>query len=49
MGVSKRDQTKVERQFDGIYRLSTAAGVKMLLGDVLTHKNHAFRKGDGNR
>lgn len=38
MGVSKRDQTKVERQFDGIYRLSTSAGVKMLLGDY-----HAFR------
>ena len=38
MGATKRDQTKIERQFDGTYALSTASGVKQLLGDY-----HAFR------
>lgn len=46
MGASKRDTTKIERQFDGHYALSTAAGVKLLLADVLAHQNHAFRKGE---
>jgi DNA-directed RNA polymerase specialized sigma24 family protein len=38
MGATKRDQTKIERQFDGQYSLSTASGVKQLLGDY-----HAFK------
>ena len=38
MGASKRDTTKIERQFDGHYTLSTAAGVKLLLADY-----HAFQ------
>jgi DNA-directed RNA polymerase specialized sigma24 family protein len=38
MGATKRDQMQNERQFDGTYRLSTATGVKQLLGDY-----HAFR------
>lgn len=37
MGVSKLDRTQKERQFDGQYALSTAGGVKQLLGDY-----HAF-------
>jgi DNA-directed RNA polymerase specialized sigma24 family protein len=38
MGASKRDTTKIERQFDGHYALSTATGVKLLLADY-----HAFQ------
>jgi predicted DNA-binding protein (UPF0251 family) len=38
MGATKRDLTQNERQFDGQYALSTASGVKQLLGDY-----HAFR------
>jgi DNA-directed RNA polymerase specialized sigma24 family protein len=38
MGSVKRDQTQNERQFDGAYALSTASGVKQLLGDY-----HAFK------
>jgi predicted DNA-binding protein (UPF0251 family) len=38
MGSVKRDLTQNERQFDGAYALSTASGVKQLLGDY-----HAFK------
>jgi DNA-directed RNA polymerase specialized sigma24 family protein len=38
MGSIKRDLTQNERQFDGAYALSTASGVKQLLGDY-----HAFK------
>jgi predicted DNA-binding protein (UPF0251 family) len=38
MGATKRDLHASERQFDGTYRLSTASGVKQLLGDY-----HAFK------
>jgi DNA-directed RNA polymerase specialized sigma24 family protein len=38
MGTVKRDLHEKERQFDGTYRLNTAAGVKQLLGDY-----HAFQ------
>jgi hypothetical protein len=48
MGATKRDLTQNERQFDGSYALSTASGVKQLLGDVLSHKDHASRRGNTN-
>jgi DNA-directed RNA polymerase specialized sigma24 family protein len=38
IGTVKRDLHEKERQFDGTYRLNTAAGVKQLLGDY-----HAFQ------
>jgi DNA-directed RNA polymerase specialized sigma24 family protein len=38
IGTIKRDLHEKERQFDGTYRLNTAAGVKQLLGDY-----HAFQ------
>jgi DNA-directed RNA polymerase specialized sigma24 family protein len=38
MGATKRDLHAQERQFDGAYALSTASGVKQLLGDY-----HAFK------
>jgi DNA-directed RNA polymerase specialized sigma24 family protein len=38
IGTVKRDLHEKEREFDGTYRLNTAAGVKQLLGDY-----HAFQ------
>jgi DNA-directed RNA polymerase specialized sigma24 family protein len=42
MGVSKIDRTQNERQFDGSYALSTASGVKQLLGDYHAFKTRQF-------